>query len=210
MNTQEWESLENVLRKCVNSFGSMYFEDRTGVGEIIAPLAIENNPMTKYHIQDLARGFGREHNSRLIRQWIKSQQEIERRITSDKFVSGVTYFDDIREFPRWPALQTEQAEALFNLCIRAIEFFQEQPAAMILFPNLVIHGSRALYWFESLVHRSGYELHGTALRQRFRNINPGFNLHVVSVSEIPAKHELLNYEEERRKIGVLFTYNDHL
>jgi hypothetical protein len=91
------------------------------------------------------------------------------------------------------------SQRLFEITLNAIQRFQENPSAIVLFPNLIIPDSRIIEgWYGPIW--SIYNAY--TLSHHFRDINPWFNVRVVSISEISKG---FNFQ---RKIALHFTYND--
>jgi hypothetical protein len=125
--------------------------------------------------------------------------ELETQLISQKKIlaSGVKRLPEVDTFLPWDSNRPKLVQNLFEIAQIAIEAFQQNPTALILFPNLEITDCRVLGgWYGSpWGNHNAY-----SLSTYFREINPWFNIRVVSIAEIE------NGKSPDRKIAIHFTY----
>jgi hypothetical protein len=122
---------------------------------------------------------------------------------------GVNVNYDTVEFPIPEESDMRHTEVIFNMAKKAIDMFQEEPTALILFPEVWLPKIEAMYCFRfcSGTANSPSEFNTETLRQYFREINPCFNITVCTVAEKEKPYYKGDQKfSKERKIGVLFTY----
>jgi hypothetical protein len=125
--------------------------------------------------------------------------ELETQLISEKKIlaSGVKRLPEVDTFLPWNSNRPKLVQNLFEIAQIAIEAFQQNPTALILFPNLEITDCRVLGgWYGSPWGNHN----ANSLSTYFREINPWFNISIVSIGEIE------NGKSPDREIAIHFTY----
>jgi len=225
MKSIEWSSLENALKKCVNNNDTLYYDFEANLLLTIEGLGKEQDEYSK----------NQEETFSSIYSW-KCQQEMQeiyainahmklhfppnngvfapdnyKLMEENKriLLRGVNVNYDTVEFPDPEQADSRHAEAIFNMGKKAIEMFQAEPTALIVFPGKWIPKIQAMYDFRIISGNanSRSEFNTETLRLYFRDINPYFKITVCTVKET----QKVFYKGDpkfinQRKIAVLFTY----
>ena len=127
--------------------------------------------------------------------------DFEAKLISEKkiLVSGVTKILSVDTFLPWNSFRTDLVKNLFEVAQVAIEAFQESPTALVLFPKLRVSDARVMGgWYGS----PWGDHNANSLRTYFREINPWFDIRIVSIRE----SERSQNSPEQRQIAIHFTY----
>jgi hypothetical protein len=224
MQKTDWTALAAALKQCLNGRGTLQYNYDARLSQMIEPSSPKNDqftPKRDYNTQD------REETCEAIDRWVKAQEDMENtciithaqlelqeddaaakekilpKLIEEKkiFVRGVTSIvDNVSPFPGGNDARQDQAKALFNIAVMAIEEFQKTPTALVLFPNLTIPDSRV---FGGFYGSPWSTFNMRSLRMKFRMINPHFQIHVCTVSERKGSR---HFDPDSRKVGIAFTY----
>jgi hypothetical protein len=221
MENQEWLNLGEALKRCLNQNGSLHYNYDARLAQMIEPCSPKNgNSFTRDRSYNTK---GREETHQAIDAWVKDQQSLEdtvicthaqleleedseearkgivpRLIEEKKLLSrGVAHVNGLWQFPDWDVPRPAQAKALFDVAAKAIEIFQEEPTALVLFPELTIPDARV---FGGFYGSPWSNFNNRTLRLKFRKLNPHFEIHVCTVWERGG------FDTTSRKVGILFTY----
>ena len=126
---------------------------------------------------------------------------LEAKLISEKkiLVAGVKSIHSVKTFLPWRRPRPDLVKNLFEVALVAIEAFQESPTALITFPSLLITDSRVMGGWVG----SPWGPHNEdSLSAHFHEINPWFNIRIVSVEEVESE---LHYCGQR-EIAIHFTY----
>jgi hypothetical protein len=226
MENHEWASLEDALKKSVNKNDTFYYDYEANLILTIEGVGKEKHEYSK----------NQEETFSSIHSWMCQQKIREtyavnahRAVHLPPFCSPLLYPDDYKimeqnkrvlrhgvnvnydtvEFPIPEESDMRHTEVIFNMAKKAIDMFQEEPTALILFPEVWLPKIEAMYCFRfcSGTANSPSEFNTETLRQYFREINPCFNITVCTVAEKEKPYYKGDQKfSKERKIGVLFTY----
>lgn len=221
MENQEWLNLGDALKKCLNQKGTLHYNYDARLAQMIEPCSPNNN--NSFTRDRSYNTKGHEETHQAIDAWIKDQQRLEettvythaqleleqddeetrkgiipRLIDEKKLLSrGVAHVNDVWQFPDWDTPRPDQAKALFDVASKAIEVFQQEPTALVLFPELTVPDSRV---FGGFYGSPWSTFNNRTLKLKFRKLNPHFQIHVCTT------WERNSFDGSSRKVGILFTY----
>ena len=223
MTNSDWKTLADTIKDCRNSGGTLHYNYDNALGRMIdhcSPLnTFPNREDPCYRVNDANETLAAIDN------WIKIQkhredtsivtnaqlllnaddQNAKKNILSDMYENKCLLVRPVynlfwsQPFPSKNRL--EMTKVLFTMACAAIDEFQKNPTALILFPDPIINNIKVFGGF----YGSPWSYYNNrSLRLKFRTINPHFQIHVCTVWE----SERFPGWSDQRKVGVMFTYTD--